>query len=191
MKRKLIVILAILLMGTGGAIYLFRYPILRAAGDYLMIQTEVQKADLIVALGGDREREEEGAKLLQDGWGSNIMFTDSGLKLRDYACLGVPPEKAVSPLFAVYTTYEEALVTLRVMREKGFNSAIIVTSSYHLRRTSFIFRKVFGGTNMTLAFYPARNEAFQMSSWWKSYIGRKYVIMEYLGLIYYSVRYRL
>lgn len=73
------------------------------------------------------------------------------------------------------------------MEQKGFQSAIIITSPYHLRRTRLIFTRVFADKGIRLMFYPSGNSAFEMNAWWKSYYGRKVVIIEYLGLIYYWV----
>jgi len=86
-----------------------------------------------------------------------------------------------------YRTYEEELATKQVMEKESLKSAIIVTSPYHLRRTKMIFTKVFQGWGAKLIFYPSDNRAFSVNNWWKSHYGRKKVVTEYLGLIYYGI----
>lgn len=139
-----------------------------------------------MALDGSRERQEKAVDLLRQGSARRIMFTGPDFRPHDYACLGVKKE-GIDPPFIAYRTYEEALVTKKVMEQKGFQSAIIITSPYHLRRTRLIFTRVFADKGIRLMFYPSGNSAFEMNAWWKSYYGRKVVIIEYLGLIYYWV----
>lgn len=189
MKRKLLIILLAVAVTLIGSLYLFRFPILTGMGEYLRVSTPLQKADLIVALGGSKGRKRGAVALLRKGLASKVMFTGFDIDMRDYQCLGISEKETVLPPVAAYTTYEEALTVLRATEEGNFRSVIIVTSPYHLRRASFIFHKVFNGKDIKLMFYASRNNAFQMARWWNSYIGRKTVFMEYLGLVYYWVRY--
>ncbi|GBD99537.1 hypothetical protein BMS3Abin07_01574 [bacterium BMS3Abin07] len=188
MKRKctLIILIAVTLIGT---VYLFRVPVLTGMGEYLVSTTPLERADLIVALGGSKGRKRGAVALLREGFASKVMFTGFDIDIRDYQCQGISEKEIVLPPMAAYTTYEEALVVLNAAEENNFHAVIIVTSPYHLRRASFIFHKIFNGKDIKLMFYACQNKAFQMDRWWKSYIGRKMVIMEYLGLVYYWVRY--
>lgn len=188
MRRKcaLIILVAVSLVGV---VYLFRVPILTGMGEHLKVSTPLQRADLIVALGGSKERRKDAVDLLRKGLASRIMFTGFDVESRDYQCQGVSDEEAVKPPMAAYTTYDEAFVVLKAIEENNFQAVIIVTSPYHLRRTSFIFHKVFDGKDVTLMFYASRNNAFQLDRWWDPYIGRKTVFMEYLRLVYYWVKY--
>ena len=190
MKRKHILIVLIAVAVTlAGAVYLFRVPILTGMGEYLKVTTPLQKADLIVALGGSKERRKDAIELLRKGFAPRIMFTGYDVEKRDYQCEGVAEEETLLPPMASYTTYDDAHVVLKATEENGFRSVIIVTSPYHLRRAGFIFRKVFKGKDIKLMFYASRIKAFQMDRWWNSYIGRKLVLKEYLGLVYYWVKY--
>jgi len=172
-----------------GVVYLFRIPVLRGMGEYLRVTTPIQKADIIVALGGSKERRKDAVELLRKGFASRVMFTGYDVENRDYQCEGVSEEETLLPPMATYTTYDDAHVVLKATEENNFRSVIIVTSPYHLRRSSFIFHKVFKGKDINLMFYASRNKAFQMDRWWDSYIGRKLVFKEYLGLVYYWLKY--
>jgi len=190
MKRKHILIILIAVAVTLiGSLYIFRFPVLTAMGKYLVISTPLEKADLIVALGGSKGRRRDAVDLLRKGLASRIMFTGVDVEIRDYQCEGVFDGEIILPPKASYTTYDDALAVLKATEENNIRSVIIVTSPYHLRRSSFIFHKVFNDKDINLMFYASRDKAFQIDRWWSSYIGRKLVFMEYLGLVYYKVRY--
>jgi uncharacterized SAM-binding protein YcdF (DUF218 family) len=169
--------------------YLYRAPILTAMGEYLYDPTSLQKADLIVALGGNRWRQRDAVALMKEGLAEYILLLGPDVQQSDYDCLGVSIERAVLPHMPAYTTGEEALETLKIMRERSFRSAIIVTSWYHLRRASLTFGRVFDGDRIKLMFHPCGHTPFDYKTWWRSYIGRKAVAIEYLGLATYWVRY--
>ncbi len=139
--------------------------------------------------GGSKGRKRGAVALLRKGYASKIMFTGYDIDIRDYQCQGISEKETVLPPMAAYTTYEEALAVRRATEEGNSHSVIIVTFPYHLRRASFISHKIFNGKDIKLMFYVCQNKAFQMDTWWKSYISRKMVLMEYLGLVYYWVRY--
>jgi len=153
-------------------------------GRWLVVETRVEQADLIVALGGDRERQEEAVRLFKQGLARWVLFVGSDVRLRDYRCLGVPEDRIV-PAARAYTTYEEALRTRDVVKGRGFRSVLIVTSPYHLRRALWTFRRVFRGEPVAVGAVAAPDNAFSINAWWRSHVGRKAVLTEYGGLVYY------
>lgn len=192
MKRKKFKITSIILclvLIIGIAVYLFRYPILSGIGKYLVVADPLQKADLVVALGGAKGRNREAVKLLRNGFAAKVMFVGYDIDSVDYQCMGVNEKEMLVPSINTLTTYEEAVLVLKTMKSEKFNSVIIITSAYHLRRVNFIFKKVFDGSGIKLIFHPAEKEPFSMASWWETYMGKKMIIMEYLGLVYYWARY--
>jgi len=100
-------------------------------------------------------------------------------------------KQGIQPPMKANRTYEEALVTRQVVEQGAYHSVIVVTSPYHLRRVRMIFNKMFANAGIRLTFYPSRNKAFSMDNWWKTNRGRKAVIHEYLGLIYYGSCFKL
>src|SRR5207247_8705598 len=75
----------------------FREPLLAGMGRWLVAETPLQKADLVVALGGGQERQEEAARLLKQGLAQGVLFVGSNTWPRDYRCLDVPVVGAVRP----------------------------------------------------------------------------------------------
>lgn len=168
-----------------GLLAWFREPLLVGMGRWLVVETPVREADLVVALGGDRARQEEAVRLLQQGLGRWVLFVGSDVRPRDYHCLGVPADRAVPSPGPAYTTYEEAVATRKVAEERGVKSILVMTSPYHLRRARLTFERVFRGTGVRVGVVSALDPAFAPERWWRSHIGRKVVLVEYLGLVYY------
>ncbi|MBZ0165842.1 MAG: YdcF family protein, partial [Candidatus Omnitrophica bacterium] len=56
-------------------LFLFRVPIFKAMGAFLLVQDDIKKADVIVVLGGDRERVTEAVRLYQSGFAPYIIMT--------------------------------------------------------------------------------------------------------------------
>jgi uncharacterized SAM-binding protein YcdF (DUF218 family) len=161
-----------------------REPLLTRIGQWLAIERPVEQADLVVALGGDRRRQEEAVRLLHQGLARWILFLGADVRTSDYHCLDVPANRILDPAIPSYTTFDEAMTARTVAQQRGFKSILIVTSLYHERRALWVFKKVFRGSAVGLQ-VTASPENFSLRTWWKSYIGRKMVLFEYLGLTYY------
>ncbi len=181
--KRTFVLLSSGILLLAGLLGWFPQSLLVGVERWLVVETPLQEADFVVALGGDRERQEEAVRLLKQGLGQRVLFVGSDVRPHDYACLGVPAGQAVLPLpNPAYTTYEEALVVRQVVQERGVRSVLIVTSPYHLRQARWTFERVFCGSRVTLPFSPSPNGAFPMEAWWRSHFGRKTV---FLALVYY------
>lgn len=160
-------------------------PVLASLGRWLEVTTPVAKADLVVALGGDRVRQDEAVRLLQHGLAQKILFVGSDIRPRDYHCLDVAPERTIPPQAPAHTTIDEAVIVQQVVEAQHLTSVLIVTSPYHLRRAKLAFERVFVDSGITMLFAPSPNPAFHLESWWQTHIGRKLILTEYLGLFYY------
>lgn len=162
----------------------FHESLLTSLGRWLVVERPIEKADLVVALGGDRRRQEEAVRLLHQGHAQWIIFLGADVRPNDYHCLDVPVKQILDPRIPSYTTLDEAITTRTVVQQQGFKSILIVTSLYHERRALWVFNKVFHGSGVTLR-VTSSPENFPLQTWWQSYIGRKMVFFEYLGLAYY------
>ncbi|MBC7346985.1 MAG: YdcF family protein [Clostridia bacterium] len=69
----------------------------------------------------------------------NVPTAD--IMARQAGSLGVPRQDVVLERRAA-STYENAVHSLEILKERGWHSAIVVTSPYHLRRTRFILERV-------------------------------------------------
>lgn len=182
----------------------FRETVLLAVGNFLIVQNELEPADLIHVLGGgDVGRVDHGVALYKQGLGKQLFFTGGRVEPRgmfnlpdsflsgDYAELqGVSPEDILLRGDAAANTYEEA-VTLRDLldKENAIHSVIIVSTPYHLQRARWIFNKVVGNrVHLQYALVPFAISQYQQR-WWEDKLSRAMVKNEYLKLLFYFLRY--
>lgn len=106
-----------------------------------------EKVDLIIMLGGgDEGRMEKSAELYHDGYADFVLITPVVDLLysqsKKFALdLGIP-EEAIIEEYNATSTYTNATESLKIMDEYGFDSALVVTSDYHLKRSKMIYTRV-------------------------------------------------
>jgi uncharacterized SAM-binding protein YcdF (DUF218 family) len=181
-------IILVVIVGAGFLAAALGYPVLPRIGEWLEVSTPIEPVDVVVALGGDRRRQAEAARLARQGLAPHVLFTGSDVEERDYECEGVPREMAAGLATPSYTTWEEAAAVRDVMKKNGWKSVMIVTSPFHSRRAVWTFRRTLSGSGAKVLYAPASYGGFRLAEWWKSHMGRKCVVTEYAGLVYYWAR---
>ncbi len=122
------------------------------AGRFLDIEQPLQKADVIIVLGGgDGERTLEASKLYKSGLAGKVILSNGGLRNHPFTSVAMQeigrlkdegvPQSAIIPELQSQSTYGNAFFTKKVMKAHHFKSAIVVSSSYHMRRAQYIFIK--------------------------------------------------
>ena len=146
----------------------------------LFINEEAQNADVIIVLGGGGwERVRRGAELYNQGYAGKILVTGRKHPLKDQVkTLGVRDEDIIQEVKSA-STYENAIFTLQLIQEFGFQKAILVTSSYHSKRASLLFSDVFKNTKTELIFC-AVNVKFKST---EERLHR--IVGEYLKILHY------
>jgi len=157
-------------------------------GQWLVVETPLREVDLVVALGGGRGRQVMAAKLLQQGLARRILFSGADEQPDAYQCLGVPVGQVMAQPVLAYTTYEEAVAMRQIVQTHRLGSVLIVTSAHHARRAYWTFEQMLSGTGVELLIAVVPDAASIMETWWKSHIGRKQVLSEYMGLAYYWLK---
>ena len=84
------------------------------------------------------------------------------------------------------STKEEAQKLLPYMQEHGFKKLIIVTSSYHTRRTRNVFKKAWDGSGIQFSVSAAEDSGFHPDEWWKHRIDSRTFFYEFSKTIWYS-----
>lgn len=177
-----------------GALYLVRHPLLRFAGETLVIEDPLQKADAIVVLSIDNfyaDRATRAAELYRQGLAPVVVA--SGVRLRPYAGVaelmehdlierGVPKEKILRFPQDAENTREEAETLEKFCAGKNWKSVIIVTSNYHTRRARYIFRRVFPG-NISVSVASARDGDFDPEHWFEKRKSIKEFVREVVGIV--------
>ena len=182
MKRIILVIAGVLVFGV--IVFLAREPILRGIGSFLIVQDELKKADVIVVLGGENSRVEEAAHLYKQGFAGYMIMTGKrvaeGMK-RSAVRSGVPAEDIIVEPEAA-STYQHPIYIKPIMEARGFKSAIVVSSPYHMRRSAMLFDRAFRKTGVELIYHSQQDGWFDPDRWWKEAVSRRAVKMEYAKL---------
>jgi uncharacterized SAM-binding protein YcdF (DUF218 family) len=134
----------------------------------LVYSQNPEQSDAIVVLEGEQyTRIDYALKLLDQGYSKMLIFP--GLQLKPngehiQAWLEKNPNKAEVIIGTGTTsTYEEAIATKRIIISKHFKKIILVTSSYHSYRASWIFRKVLPHIKVLSVPVPLGSEWFSLS----------------------------
>ncbi|MGA8143190.1 MAG: YdcF family protein [Candidatus Acidiferrales bacterium] len=175
-------------------IYLVRYPILRFAGSFWVVDESPQVSDAIVILSDDdfdAVRASRAADLFRASWAPRIVA--SGRSLRPYASIaelmqrdltdrGVSPGAVVRFPNRARNTLEEAGAVSEFLSSHGWKKIIVVTSNYHTRRARFIYEHALApGTELRVVAAP--DPAYDPNSWWRTREGLKTFFHESIGYL--------
>ena len=165
-------IFLIFFIGFLCAIYLFRFPLLRAAGNFWVVDEKPQASDAIVILGDDdygADRAARAAELFKAGLAPEVLA--SGRFLRPYASIaelerhdladrGVSAGSIILLAHHAQNTREEALAIGQFVFSHGWKRIIVVTSNYHSRRARYICERAFPAVVQrfgSIVIYTVRN----------------------------------
>jgi len=175
---------------------------LNAIAGYLVVEDELDFTDAIVVLGGGGpERVEHAVSLYKLDYANWIIVTGMEhrfpglvatwpqLAMKHAVSMGVP-ESALILEERSTSTYEDAKFVKEDMLEKGFKSAIVISSPYHMRRARMIFRKIFEDQkDISLKFIPAEESDFETRKWWTREADMINVVNEHCKLVLYFFKY--
>lgn len=185
-------------------------PLLTFLGEYLIVDHNAEKSDLIVCLAGEnierglatadafkmglapyvlvtRESLPDGYELLR---AQGIEYPESiDLMIMLLKSLGVPDRAILTSEKRALSTFEEAGIVKELVNERGFKSIIVLTSPPHTRRAWLTYKEVFKDTGVHILMKASMYSGFTPKTWWKE---RKYirnVILEYQKIIFYLISY--
>ncbi len=184
-----LVFLALVALG----LFVFRGPILRAAGNWLVVSDPLEPSNAIIMLSGDDiqgDRAARAAQLYKAGWAPVIVasgaeirsyLSEADIEMHDLQLDGVP-RSAILP-FRQHATYtlQEAKDLLSLCQAEHWKRVIVVTSNFHTRRSRYIFRHVFP-RSITVRVTPAPDVRFDPDDWWESRHGMKTFVRETAAL---------
>lgn len=203
MPKRLILAAMIFVLSLVVALALGRKPLLLAIGDFLVIEDELQAADVIHVIAGPDDRTDYAIQLYKQGYAKRIFFTGGWCTFHNYFHgqhgreraleRGIPSEVIAIDDTQVTSTYAE-VVRLKAFIEGSpipFDSVIAVSDPHHMRRARWTYRQVLGKQiGVQMAPVPFALSTYQRH-WWTDPASRQYVKNEYLKMAYYYARYKL
>jgi uncharacterized SAM-binding protein YcdF (DUF218 family) len=150
----------------------------------LIVNQLPRKSDVIIILSGDLgDRLVYGVKLYKLGYADKVLISGNNKNMIEQAlCLGIPKSSIITEEQSG-TTFENAKYSSNIIKQQGYKSALVVTSRYHTLRTGIIFRQFFKGIDLTICAVPYDRGI--TISWWKDRYLTRFLIIEYLKLIWY------
>lgn len=172
---------------------------------YLMYREEPRKADCIIPLLGNEylERKKEAYQLIAEGFSSVLLIppryrlvkvTDRQEKMdlqvkEELSELSIRAYK-VNPQYRWYeNTHIELIMAREYMLAYGFDSAIIVSSPYHMRRVKLLASNVFPRNEYDITCVPDRYESMY-NPWWADRKGIMWISREYTKIAWFLFYHR-
>jgi uncharacterized SAM-binding protein YcdF (DUF218 family) len=151
-------------------------------------------SDAIVVISGDEQmaRFAEGVNLYQQGFGRYLVFSgaafDNGTSnadvMRRLAVEWGIPDAAILEEPQGEDTWGNAVYTREVLEAHSLQSAILVTSPYHLRRAQVTFDAAYAGSGIQLMVHAAPDSQWRKLSWWQQPETRRLTFTELQKLAY-------
>jgi uncharacterized SAM-binding protein YcdF (DUF218 family) len=182
-------------------IFLFRYQLMRGAGNFLVRDDAPSNGETIFVLSGaPQERAAKAAELFQKKFCKKIIctganrpqdflamgfdMTEAGITRRALLQLNVP-DSCIALLEEGTSTLEESDAVLKYCEEKKLKQIEIVSSKFHTRRVRNVFVEKFSEKNIEVKIIGASAISFDENKWWESEYGLLALNNEYVKLMYY------
>ena len=185
---------------------LFRTTIYGMAGNWLMVQDELEQADAIFLLGGGAfDRVNETVKLVEQGVAKKVICTGSWVsgvlkilkneyKEAEVSRIGLVdnhgiPSADVDTILSGTSTKEESELILKYCIDHQFKTVIVLSSKFHTRRVSDVFKPLLEAEGIKVIIHGAPSSNYSEDEWWKTESGMIMVNNEYMKHLYYFLKY--
>ncbi|MDY0019434.1 MAG: YdcF family protein [Anaerolineae bacterium] len=180
-SRSRLLLLALSAIGLCGVI----------AGPLLVRADAPCQADAIVVIGGDHkpDRVRRAVELYQQGYAPVVIISagtqvaegeeilpEAEVMRRQAVAMGMP-ESALLIEDQSQSTFQNAYYTAELLRARGYDSILLVTSTYHSRRAGHIFGEVFEAT-VSISVQPSPADPCAIC-WWFHADQARVVLYEY------------
>jgi len=193
MSRKCLLALILIILSLIGLIL--------AAPDYLLYSSPYKKADAIVVLLGPdfKARQKEANDLISAGMADSLIIPAYNKTYRVFnkgAIQHLPAnfteaktmrKNVDAPPFFYEDTHLEISEAKKVMSHYGLQSAIFVSSPYHMRRIKIIVLRVFDNNVGEFYFIPTHYEKAPAEFWELSWADWRRVAREYGKILWFLI----
>ncbi|MEK5398932.1 YdcF family protein [Paenibacillus sp. FSL K6-2859] len=158
------------------------------AGNSLIFCQIPKQSDAIIILSGGQDRIKKAVELYNFGYAPKIILSNAkelassaGDMLQTALNLGIPKE-AIYTENAAESTYQNAEFTLPIMKGHNFQSAIVVSSEFHMRRVKLLFDRVYKDSGIELT-YVGSTSGYNAKRWWSDRKSGETTFNEYVKMI--------
>lgn len=199
-KRKILKIIFVL---SASFFLIFISPLSYYLGEKLVINNEASNADLIIGLSGYGNTEYLNSSYQQraldvlfyykKGFGKEILLSGRKQLIEEFELmrailisLGIPRDKIHIINEDFSSTYENLILVDKYMNKNSLQSANIITSSYHQKRTKIILDKISKDKIYNLV-KISKND--RNGKWFFSFSKTRVIGYEYLSILYNKYKY--
>lgn len=143
---------------------------------WLVADSEPQKADIVIVMGGGgASRLRMALSLYDKKMASELLLVDLKANcweqiIRHLCTDCILADKKVTILSGSKSTMTDAELSLKYCQEKGLEKILVVTDPYHTRRTALTFSRVFRESNIEVHLVSSDDYGRLLSpddSWWR------------------------
>jgi len=146
------------------------------APSWLVVEDDVQNADIAVVLGGGGgSRLRKGISLYDTGVVKQLLLVDkrkgAWTYIQDHLCPDCRTDgKDVVILDGSVNTISDATLVAKYCKKHGIDSILVITDPYHSRRALIIFNAEFEGTAVEVSVVNSEDYVGKLSpheKWWQ------------------------
>lgn len=185
---------------------------------FLSLGEQPDQTDCIFVFAGKPERKAYGVKLWRQGYAGELILSVGRFEWRGFYNLGLPGDGGLMQLvertpprlrhFFVslqgkevtcssiqigrFGTKSEALELAKRIKEKGYQSVMIVSSPMHLRRAAWSVSQAirYSPVCLSLVAVPEEMSSLTGHDWWESPERRSAVREEFFKYLFYRLNFR-
>lgn len=186
-------------------LFTFKKVILKALGNYLIVEDKITYIENAVVLsGGAFDRGNKAAELWHEKIISTIICTGENLS-PDLKALNIDtlenqitktqlirkgvPNENIYLISKGTSTFEEAEVILNYCLRNELKEILIISSKFHTKRIQQVFKNKFKENGIQVSIAGASSSNYEEMKWWESENGLIALNNEYIKLFYYFVKY--
>ena len=180
-----------------------RRQVLTSVAGFLVINDRPAQADVIFLLNGSpQHRPFLAARLLQEGYAPKIVIAraeegptvalgltrnSTDVSIGVLTSQGVAEDRIVQLRMpgGATSTYDEARLLRDYCGQHPVKKVLLVTSSFHARRSKWIFERVLRDKSVSILTSSIDDARYSASNWWTREAGFLDCQNEYLKLLYY------